>query len=281
MPSTVVDFTHANGAPGGITPPSYAGTGTAPTARTLSAALGAPDNGAPAGITPPSYAGTAAEPTARALAAMAGTEAAPGGIVPPSYAGTGDAPTARDLPMATTPTEAAPAGIAPPSYAGTGSAPGAVAGPDLTGTASTPAARALPAATVPTANVPQTVGYAPSLSTPTDDTMHTPSLPFAGRLTAGQLFGFYKPTVAVAVRGVQLAIQDPATGADVIVELCDSDGTGLGRTATLPAGAAFADVTFGTPLPLAVGTLLRAKVTQVGSTKAGSFLTANLIVQVA
>jgi hypothetical protein len=192
------------------------------------------------------------------------TNTAPNAITGPSFTGTGAVPT----------------GITPPSFAGTGASPTGIALAPLAGTGESPAAHALAMATTPTANVPQLVAYSPNLAPPTDDTMLTPALLFAGQLTAAQLFGFYKPATVVAVLGVQLNAQVAPVGADVIIELVDSDGTGLGRTATLPAGEAFAAVTFGTPLPLAANTLLRGKVTQVGSSTPGSFLTANLIVQV-
>lgn len=265
MPSTAVNFSHNNGAPGAIAGSSFNGTNAVPTARALAASLGAPDNGAPGVIVGASFAGTADLPAARAIAGLTPDNGAPGAIAGSSFNGTAAAPVARDL----------GASLGAPDNG----APGLVSGPAYAAANDAPSARPL-AATAGTANVPQTVGPVAAAPTPTLEKMHTPSLVFAGRLAANQVFGLYKPAVAVAVRGVQLALQDPATGADVILELVDADGVGLGRTATLPAGQGFADVVFVTPLPLAANTLVRARLTQIGSAKAGSFLTATLAVQV-
>ncbi len=276
MPSAALNFAFSNTAPSAISVAAFAGTGSAPVA--VAGAAFTPSNTAPTAITPPSVAGTASSPEAVALAAFAPSNTAPSAVSLPAYAGTGSPPTAVAV-AAFTPSNLAPSPITPPSVAGTASAPEAVALAPFAGTGVAPSALAAPLAAAATQNVPQLVGFDPAIPTPTDDTMHTPSFLFAGRLTAGQLFGFYKAPAAVALKGVQLACQDAPTGADVIIEVVDNDGVSLGRTATLPAGASTADVTFVTPLPLVIHTLVRLKVTQVGSTKAGSFLTANLIVQ--
>jgi hypothetical protein len=223
-------------------------------------------------------AGTGSAPVAVALAAFAPDNTAPTAVTLATFAGTGSAPSAV-AGVAFTPSNTAPSAVAGPAFTPDNTAPAAVALAAFAGTGASPSALAAPLAAAGTQNVPQMVGFTPAIPTPTDDTMHTPSLLFAGRLTAGQLFGFYKAPAAIVIKGIQLNCQDVPTGAPVIIEVVDSDGVGLGRTATLPDGAGIADVTFVTPLPLAINTLVRLKVTQVGSTKAGSFLTANLIVQ--
>ncbi len=220
-------------------------------------------NTAPSAISVAAFAGTGSSPAAVAGAAFTPSNTAPSAITPPSVAGTGSAPVA----------------VALASFAPDNTAPAAVALAAFAGTGAEPAALAVPLAATVTPQVPQLVGFTPDLSSETDLTMHTPSLSFAGELTVAQPFGLYKPITVIAVKGVQLSAQVAPVGAAAIIELIDSTGASLGRTATLPDGSTFADVTFVTPLALNAGTLVRAKLTQVGSTTPGSFLTATLIAQ--
>ncbi|MBC8009151.1 MAG: hypothetical protein H7067_03535 [Burkholderiales bacterium] len=129
-------------------------------------------------------------------------------------------------------------------------------------------------------SAPQLVAYTPTIPDPTDRAMHTATFYFTGNLTVAQAFGLYKSPSAVVIRGVQLAAQTAPVGSVVIIELVDADGVSLGRTATLPAGALYADITFGTPLSLGANTIIRAKVTAVGSTTPGGYLQVTLLAQV-
>lgn len=221
-----------------------------------------PANDAPSGVTRASQAGSATPPTAVALASLAGDNTPPTGVTRTSQ----------------TPSATPPSGVAGAVQVPGNDAPATVTGGSFTPDNGAPSARTL-SRTRPTDTVPSPIGYAPTIPAPTDESMHTPALIQTGKLVADVIFGFYKTKAAEVILGVQLAIQDLPTGADVIITLVDAEGTTLARTATLPAGESYKDVPFETPLALLAGAIVRAKVTQVGSTKPGSYLTANLIVQ--
>ncbi|PTX95768.1 hypothetical protein [Opitutus sp. ER46] len=239
---------------------SYTPDNTPPGAIALAAQT--PVNSAPVGVGLASMAGTAAAPAPVALD-QAPTAIAPTALTVDQQVRT-DAPPAAVAVQGVTPDATAPAALPIASTAWSNVAPTPVAIGGMTGTEATP----------------QLVAFAPIIPLPTDSNMHTAALNFVGQLKLNQLFGFYKAPAPVAIRGVQLAAQTAPTGADVTVELVDPDGVSLGRTATLPAGKTYADVTFATPLPVLAGALVRAKVTQIGSGAAGGYLTANLVVQV-
>lgn len=208
------------------------------------------------------YTPTATSPDPLDLASMAGTGASPGVLALTGMAPTATSPSAKAL-ADMTPSVAAPEGLA-------------LAG--MNPTAAAPSTKAL-AATAPTDDAPQQVASVASAPTPTNANMITPALIQTGKLVVGTTFGFYEAPAPAVVTGVQLTVQTVPVGADVIIELVDTDGNSLGVTATLPAGESYKTVNFGTPVALLTGAKVRAKVTQVGSTTAGSYLTANLLVQ--
>lgn len=250
-----------NGAPGAVTIGVGARTGAAPVG--VAFASMALNNGAPAGIARASQVPNNAAPGAVAIGIGARTAAEPAGIARPSQ----------------TPNNGAPAAIARTSQAPDNTAAVAIARASQTPSNVAPGAHPI-ASTAGTHDTPQQVGYAPTLATPTDDTMHTPALIFIGNLALNQVFGFYKAPAACAVRGVQLAVQKAPVGADVIIELVDSAGVSLARTATLPAGETWKEITFVTPLPLLNAAIVRARCTQIGAGNTpGAYLTCNLIVQ--
>lgn len=241
-----LDFTYSNAAPGAPALPSYAGTG-----------------GAPGAVAVPSFAGTGAAPGAVPGVPAAPVNALPGAVATASFAGTAAQPGAVPL-AAMAPSNAAPSAIALPGYAATAAAPGAIALSNMTGTA----------------DVPQQVGYAPIVPSPTDETMHTATLTIIGNLALNQLSGAYQAPAPCVIKGVQLSLQKAPAGADVIITLVNADGVSLDRTATLPAGDSYAFVTFATPLPQLNGAIVRVKVTQIGAgANPGAYLTANLVVQ--
>lgn len=172
----------------------------------------------------------------------------------------------------------APVLIGLPGGALTGVAPGAVLGAVVDPTAAAPSPIA-GAETAPAIDTPRPIDYAPLIPDPDDETMHTAPLNFAGQLILDQVFGIYRAPALCWIKGIQLAAQVAPVGADIIIELVDAAGVSLLRTATLPAGQAWSDTDFATPLPVLADGIVRAKVTQIGSAKAGSFLTATLIVQ--
>jgi len=130
-----------------------------------------------------------------------------------------------------------------------------------------------------TPDTPRLLDYVPTIPAPDDTTMQTPVLNFAGQLLLGQLFGIYRAPTAAVIKGIQLVAQVAPVGADVIIDLVDSAGVSLGGTATLPAGETWSEITLLTPIMVVTGAVIRAKVTQIGSAKPGSFLTATLIIQ--
>lgn len=252
-----------------------------------------PNNGAPGAVTIGVGARTGANPAAIAKASMVGNNGAPAGVPRASQAPNNAAPAAVTIGVgARTGGEpvgvafasmalnnGAPGGVPRASQAPDNAAPGAVAFESQAPDNAAPGARAI-GSTSGTHDTPQQVGYAPTLGTPTDDTMHTPALIFVGNLLLNQVFGFYKAPAACAVKGVQLAVQKAPVGADVIVELVDAAGVSLARTATLPAGEAWKEITFVTPLPLLNAAIVRARCTQIGAGNTpGAYLTCNLIVQ--
>ncbi len=255
------DQTPANGAPNGVTLASHVFDNTQPGA--VPVATGAPGNGAPTAIARPSQEQTGVAPGQVAVATPEPANGAPTAI-------------AR---VDQTPQNGAPDGVAVSTAAHNNAAPGAIPRPDQT--PGNVDAGAVPVAnTAGTASTPQPIALVPSIPALSDENMHTATLSAVGNLAVNQVFGFYKAPAAAVVKGVQLAAQKAPAGADVIVSLVDADGIALGRTATLPAGQAFAEVTFGTPLPLLTAAVVRAKVTQIGTGNTpGAYLTANLVVQ--
>jgi hypothetical protein len=191
------------------------------------------------------------------------SNAAPAAVTPPSFAGTGAAPAAHAL----TPTQ------------GTGSAPSGVPHATNEGTGDAPDPLTIPVGD-PTDSTPQLVEYTPIVPDANDQSMHTATLYFNGKLTLGQIFGLYKAPAAVVLKEMHLAAQTAPQGASAIIELVDADGVGLGKTATLPAGDKIAVAIFDPPLALSANTLVQAKVTAVGSTTAGGYLQATLVAQV-
>lgn len=173
---------------------------------------------------------------------------------------------------------AAPVAVAFANQAPTGAGPGAITMADRTPASDQPTAIPF-AASAGTAAVPQQVNPPAVTAALSDQNMHTAALQFTGKLSLNQIFGFYRAPAAGVIRGVQLSAQTPPTGSDAVIELVDSDGNLLGRSATLPAGQAYANVNFATPLPVLLGAIVRAKITQIGSGTAGGYLTVNLVVQ--
>jgi hypothetical protein len=92
-------------------------------------------------------------------------------------------------------------------------------------------------------------------------------------------FAGWKPARNQQIFGIQLAAQVAPVGADLWVELADVNGNSLGAQyrAVLPAGSKFAETIFANPYPLARASIMRLRVTQIGSSTAGSDISATLI----
>ena len=241
-----LDFNHSN---------------TAPTA--IPRASQTPSNAAPAAVALAAMAGSNTAPAAVALAGLTPDNTPPTGVPRESQSPSDTAPAAVAL-AGLTPDNTSPTGVPRASQTPSNTAPTAVAFGSTTGTAS----------------APQPIAFAPIFTDPTDGNMHTASFQFAGQLTLDQLFGLYKAPANVVIRGVQLFARKAPEGAAAIIELVDSEGNSLDRTASLPENETIAAVVFDTPRPVVVGTIVRAKITQVGSIKPGAYLTATLFVQI-
>lgn len=258
---TRADQTPNNGAPAGVPRASQAPDNTLP--GNVAVSTPAHANGAPVGVARADETPNNAAPGNVAVSTPAHANGAPVGIARADQ----------------TPNNAAPGSVPVSTAVHDNTAPAGIARADQTPNNGTPAA--VPVSnTAGTHSTPQQVGYTPTVGAPTDDTMHTPALTFVGNLILNQVFGFYKAQAASVIKGVQLNVQKIPAGADVIVELVDADGISLARTATLPAGEGFKEIVFVTPLPLLVGAVVRAKITQIGAgATPGAYLTCNLIVQ--
>jgi hypothetical protein len=103
------------------------------------------------------------------------------------------------------------------------------------------------------------------------------SMLFFGELIEDQLFGFFKAPTAYQIIGAQIAAQIAPEGADVTVDLVNALNAEQGRIATLADGSSAQETIFGTPLQLAAGTIIRAKILTTGTTQPGGYLNLNLI----
>jgi len=123
--------------------------------------------------------------------------------------------------------------------------------------------------TLPTVIQPNTIYIQTGGTTLTNMTTHP--LFFIGTLVLNQIFGYFKAPAAVTITSVQAFAQTAPTGADAIITLVDGAGASLGVVATIPAGTNYFSVS--TSLAVAVGGVVQAKITQIGSTVAGGYVT--------
>lgn len=98
---------------------------------------------------------------------------------------------------------------------------------------------------------------------------------FVGTAAVDEVFGYYKAQRDHDVAVAQIFAQTAPTGADLQIELVDAAGVSLGVTAILPDGDSFSETSI--PLTLATGDTVRFKITQVGSTEPGGYVTINLL----
>lgn len=102
-------------------------------------------------------------------------------------------------------------------------------------------------------------------------TMSTQPLFFIGQLVLNQIFGYFNPVGAITLTTADIFAQTAPTGTDAIFTLVDGSGTSLGVTLTLPAGQNY--VHLSCPLAVAAGGVVRAKITQLGGTIPGGYIT--------
>lgn len=100
---------------------------------------------------------------------------------------------------------------------------------------------------------------------------------FVGSSILNNTFGYFKAVNTTNWTRAQLSCQTPPTGSAIIITFVNGSGTSLGVTATIAAGASYQETVFGSPLSLAIGTEVRAKITQIGSTTPGGYITVSLL----
>ena len=198
---------------------------------------------------------------------------------PETIAFTATAPTAGTDPLAASATATAPAGFTDPQ-SGALSGAGATAASDYLGTAQTttaPTGFTDPESGTLTSSVPDisTLSQAPALS----DNMLTPSLYNAGLLTLNQIFGYFKVPMISSLIAVNVSAQEAPVGSSCTIGLVDGSGnpildsTATPVTISLTAGSTVNQVTLANPVALAAGAVIQGKVTAVGSTSAGGYVT--------
>lgn len=96
---------------------------------------------------------------------------------------------------------------------------------------------------------------------------------YTGNATLNQIFGIFQPQFPVQITGMQIFAQVAPTGAALNVTLVNSGGSSLGEVGVLNAGASYQVTTFGTPYNLAANNLIQFKLTQIGATIPGGYLT--------
>ncbi len=94
---------------------------------------------------------------------------------------------------------------------------------------------------------------------------------FTGSLILNSIFGYFGPSTSYNLVGAMIFAQTAPTGADAIFTLVDGSGTSLGVTLTLPAGTNY--VSLVPTLVVSAGGIVRAKITQIGSTVPGGYVT--------
>jgi hypothetical protein len=99
-------------------------------------------------------------------------------------------------------------------------------------------------------------------------------------LSVGDVFGFWKTSRDAQIFGVQLCADTPASGAPIVVALCDGNGNVISDDyeATLASGTPFHETVFQTPYVLPRNQFLRVKVLATGNSPGqGKGLTATII----
>jgi hypothetical protein len=100
---------------------------------------------------------------------------------------------------------------------------------------------------------------------------------FTGSAILNNTFGYFKCSTTTKWTRAQLFCQTPPTGAAIIITFVNDAGTSLGVTATVAAGQDRQETVFGSTLTLSPGDIVRCKITQVGSTTPGGYITVNLM----
>lgn len=101
----------------------------------------------------------------------------------------------------------------------------------------------------------------------------------AGDLVDDREYGYFKARVACKLVGVDFTLQDLPEGGDLIFDITKA-GVELGKTTTIaPDDDRYGQTIFAAAVAIAVGDVLRVKITQAGATVPGAYLNANLILE--
>lgn len=98
-----------------------------------------------------------------------------------------------------------------------------------------------------------------------------------GDATLNQIFGYFKAPAATTITRAQVFCQTGPVGSNLNITLVNGSGTSLGSIAVVADGAEVQETVFGAPLVLAAGDVVRCKVTAVGATTNGGYVTVNLL----
>lgn len=103
------------------------------------------------------------------------------------------------------------------------------------------------------------------------------TMTIVGSVVLNSTYGYFQTSTNTTVSRAQIACQTAPVGSALTITFVDGSGTSLGVTATVAAGADYQETLFGSPVTFPAGTIIRAKVTAVGSTTPGGYLVINLL----
>lgn len=102
----------------------------------------------------------------------------------------------------------------------------------------------------------------------------------SGEMFTGLTFGYWIPNRNIELQSVQISAMETPIGSDITVEILKNGVAISGSSFTLPAGQGTANFTFTDPGPVvAVGSQIRMRVTGIGSSSPGGYLSCNLVYQ--
>lgn len=105
----------------------------------------------------------------------------------------------------------------------------------------------------------------------------TASLILFGEAVVDQVFDRYQTDRAGKLTAIEISAQDAPSGTGgITIQLIDGLGANVSAAVTLATGTNNVRATLGTPLAIALDSILRAKVTAVGGTDAGGWLNVRL-----
>jgi hypothetical protein len=107
------------------------------------------------------------------------------------------------------------------------------------------------------------------------DTRTMPLVLF-GEAILNQVFGAYKPSEVIEITAIEITAQEVPIGAPLTIQLIDAFDLEIGAPVSLPSLAEHVRSVLAVPQSIEADTTIRAKVTAVGSTFAGSGVVVNL-----